>query len=109
MDGWVHQWGVLNAVFLVFFWKLGFWAQLDLCPNLALSLTLHKLLNLCRPQFNYLVRENDDNDNSRWYWKNEELMYMFCLESWLARTLQVVVIIAVCVYTKATCSFVLFL
>lgn len=67
---------VAHFGFFFFSWKVRFWTHLDHSPNMALPGTLGKLLNLDRPQLNSLLNENDDNDTSRWYVKNDEGIYM---------------------------------
>lgn len=83
LDELVHQLGggyIKYRSAFCFFPELRFRTHLDQSHNLDLPLTLGKLLNMCRPQFNYLIKENDDYDNDRWYLKNDAVMYMFCLK-----------------------------
>lgn len=78
---WYTNQGTLSTSQLSgFFSKLEFWTHSNQSPNLAVPLTLGKRLNLYRPQFNSLMKENDDCDNNWWNLRNDDVMYMFYLK-----------------------------
>lgn len=69
LDRLAHQKVRTECCALCFLWKLKFWTLLDQRYNLALPLTLGQLLNLYGSQFNYLVKENNDNDTYSGIWR----------------------------------------